>query len=377
MGIFSLKPAKSFVGLDISTNAFRVAQLKPTPQKPTLVNYGSVSVPVGAVVEGEVVDVEAASQAIASLWKKTGLLEKRVTIGVANQKVVVRLIELPFIEKAELKGAIRYQAQDFIPIPVEEAIMDFQILREFTTEGGEKMIEVLLVAAQKDMIQNNITAAEKAGLRPEAIDVSSFAVVRSLVPTPVVVPEEEEVAREEGALALVDIGSGTTNIVVVEKNVARFTRVSSVAGNVFSEALVEQLGLTIDEAEELKPKIGLPPPKGKKTAGVPKELADKAEGVHQVLSEEVKKFVAEVRRSLDYYLAQTPQAKGIEQVILSGSEARLKNFPAHLEKGLGLKVELGRPLQKVQPGRKLNEEQLETEELSMAICVGLALRELE
>lgn len=377
MGIFALKRAKSLVGLDISTNTFRVAQLKAGPEKPTLVNYGSISVPVGSVVEGEIVDVEAASQAIASLWKKTGLLEKRVVIGVANQKVVVRLIELPFMEKAELKGAIYYQAQDFIPIPVEEAIMDFQILREFITGEEERMIEILLVAAQKDMIQNNVIATEKAGLRPEAIDASSFAIVRSLVPPPVVVPEEKDLTKERGAIALVDIDSGTTNIVVVEKGEARFTRVSSLAGNTFSEALVEQLGLSVDEAEEFKIKIGLPPLKGKKSAAFPKELADKAEGVHQVLKEEMNKFVAEVRRSLDYYLAQTTQAKGIEQVILSGSEAKLNNFPAHLEKGLGLKVELGRPLQRVQPGPKLAADLLASEELSMAICVGLALREFE
>ena len=121
------------VGLDIGTDFIRVAQIKPSSSGNALVAYGAVGMPFGAVVEGEIVDPEAVSGAIKELWKRTGLRVKDVCIGVSNQKVVVRLIDLPFMEREELAGAIQYQAQDYIPIPVEEAILDFQIIGDYMT----------------------------------------------------------------------------------------------------------------------------------------------------------------------------------------------------------------------------------------------------
>ena len=137
--------------------------------------------PFGAVVEGEIVDPEAVSGAIKELWKRTGLRVKDVAIGVSNQKVVVRLIDLPFMERDELAGAIQYQAQDYIPIPVEEAILDFQIIGDYMTPSDEHMMEVLLVAAQRDMIANAVAAVEGAGLKLAQVDVTAFALVRALL----------------------------------------------------------------------------------------------------------------------------------------------------------------------------------------------------
>ena len=137
--------------------------------------------PFGAVVEGEIVDPQAVSGAIKELWKRTGLRVKDVAIGVSNQKVVVRLIDLPFMERDELAGAIQYQAQDYIPIPVEEAILDFQIIGDYMTPSDEHMMEVLLVAAQRDMIASAVSAVEGAGLKMAQVDVTAFALVRSLL----------------------------------------------------------------------------------------------------------------------------------------------------------------------------------------------------
>lgn len=373
MGIFSFGKGSVPIGLDIGTNTFRVAQLKSVSGSPTLVNYGSIKIPVGAVVEGEILDVEAVSRSLTDLWKKAGLREKKVIIGVANQKVVVRLVEFPYMEKDELKGAIQYQAQDYIPIPVEEAILDFQVVGEFVGENEARMMEVLLVAAQKDMIQNNVIAVENAGLKPEGIDVSSFAIIRSLLEVPPVVPAE----GGEEAIALINIGAGITNIVVVERGIPRFTRVTSLAGNTFTRALEESLGISFDEAEELKTKVGLSPLKGKKGGKKSTKQAERIKAAQEILEGEVGKFVAEIRRSFDYYLSQRPQVKGIRRVILSGGGAMMSNLTSHLEPGLQTTVELGKPLQKVQVSPGLSEGELEQEELSLAICIGLALRRFE
>ncbi|MDP3014391.1 MAG: type IV pilus assembly protein PilM, partial [Candidatus Subteraquimicrobiales bacterium] len=253
MGNFSLRKPFMPVGLEIGTNTFRAVQIKSTPTLPIIMAYGSTKVPHGAVEEGEIVDIETVANVLSRLWKQAGFVGKKVILGVANQKVVARLIELPYMEKSELKGAIQFQAQEYIPIPVEEAIIDFQVVGEFINESEERMMEVLIVAGQKDMINSNVAALEKAYLRPEVIDVSSFAIVNSLLGT-------SPAIFEEGAesVALINIASGTTNIVVAEKGVPRFTRVTSLAGNDFTQAISDMLGVPFDEAEELKIKVGLP-----------------------------------------------------------------------------------------------------------------------
>ncbi len=109
--------------------------------------------PFGAVVEGEIVDPQAVGSAISELWRQTGFRSKDVAIGLANQKVVVRLIDLPFMEKAELQGAIQYQAQDYIPIPVEEAILSYDVIGDYMTPADEHMMEVLLVAASREVVE--------------------------------------------------------------------------------------------------------------------------------------------------------------------------------------------------------------------------------
>lgn len=395
MSIFSLRRTSTPIGLDIGTNTFRAVQLKGNHKIPLLTQVGSINIPRGAIEEGEIIDVVAVSESLRELWKKLGLRQRQVIIGVANQKVIVRLVELPYTTEDELRSALRYQAQEYIAIPIEEAILDFQILGEFTTEEDERMMEVLLVAGQKDMIQTFIDTLQGADLEPEAIDVSSFALVRSLTEKPPLILEEGDV---EEATVLMNIGAGITNIVVVERGLPRFTRVTSMAGNNFTEAVADSLGIALDEAERLKIEVGLPSvelkapeknvdklkrPKTTKYLKSPKKpepseaktKSKKSALVQEALANRATQFADEIRRSLDYYLTQAKVA-GIQNVIITGSGAKLNNFGPFLEKMLQAKVEYGRPLQKAEIAPAL-ENIARDEELSLAISLGLALRGVE
>ncbi len=374
MGLLSFGRTSNPIGLDIGTNTLRVVQLKQSGGLPVLTKYGDLNIARGAINEGEIADLDVISKALATLWKKTSLSDRKVIIGVSNQKVVVRLIELPYMTRDELKGAIKYQAQDFIPIPVEEAILDFQIVGEFTSENDERMIEVLLVAAQKDMISTFVEATQKANLRLESIDVTSFALERSLMQQFPVVPEEEETTE---AAALINLGAGVTNIVIVERNVPRFTRVLAYAGNDFTQAITDNTGLSFDEAEEQKINIGLPPLEGERLEGISEIYLERAEEVQNILQEESYKFVAEIRRSFDYYLAQQVQFKGIDKIIISGGGSELKNFLPYIEMGLQAEAIKGKPLSKVQVPKSLENANIREEEGALAIPIGLALRRFE
>lgn len=405
MGILQPKRIATPVGLDMGTTSFRVVELKPTSGKPLLTHMGSIQVPPGVIVEGEIADPALASQALSQLWKETGLRDKQLTVGISNQKVIVRLVELPYMDEQELRGALQYQAQEYIAIPMDEAILDFQIVGEFTTAEEEHMMEVLLVAAQKDMVQKFVETIQQAGLEPEVIDVSSFALLRSLGETAPLILEE---GKEAEAVVLMNISAGITNIVVVEEGIPRFSRVTAMAGDDFTRAVANALNLPFDEAEELKIKVGLPEIASEgETAAVPKlvEVAAGSRGsgwqdeggkeaeaaevntyfagedpervskAQQALVHETHRFIDEVRRSLDYYLTQAKVAS-IQNITLTGGASQLPNLASYLEKALQVNVSYGHPLKKVDVAPSLL-ERAEREESSMAICLGLALRGVE
>lgn len=367
MAPVSFGGSPAIVGLDIGTDHVRAAQLKPSSAGFTLSSYGRVPVPLGAVVEGEIVDSDAVAAAITQLWRQAGIRAKDVAVGVSNQKVVVRLIDLPYMERTELAGAIQYQAQDYIPIPVEEAIIDFQIIGDYMTPADEHMMEVLLVAAQRSMIDSVVAAVDSARLKLAQIDVTSFALVRALLGVvPSVLPEEMDDGGD--AIGVIHMSSGLTNIVVVERGVPRFTRVSSVAGNQFTQAIANVMNLTFDEAEELKLRAGLPSIDG----SVAETSDPRMTQAQETLEREVNKFIAEVRRSLDYYLTQTTQARSIRRIILTGGGSALGNLAMYLEKGLQTPVVIGDPLAFVTPTSSV-QPIADADRMGAAPAIGLAM----
>ncbi|OFW35186.1 MAG: hypothetical protein A2074_01095 [Candidatus Aquicultor primus] len=377
MGLFGLGNGAAPIGLDIGSTSFRVAQLKAAADKPMLIEYATAKTPKGLITEGEISDVDGVAKELASLWRSNKIVEKRVVVGVANQKVVVRVVEMPVMTEAELRSAIQYQVSDYIPIPADEAIIDFQILSEYSKDSHERVMDVLLVAARKDMIETTIAAVEGAGLKPVIVDVSSLAFARVVMgdtAKPLLLEDDEPV----GATALINLSATLSDIVVVEDNTPRFTRISSIGGSTFTEALVEQLGMSVDEADDIKARIGLPSVDTDEVpAAIDADIKEYAEAVQNVLEQEMVKFIAEIRRSLDYYLVQANRAKSIDRIIVTGGGAKLKNFLEYLKQNLQIEVELGRPLQYFQVNKNSLIARIEEEELSMAICLGLAMRGLD
>lgn len=372
MGSLSLGSSQTSIGLDIGTDHVRVAQVKASGTGYVLTGYGQVDVPMGAVADGEIVDVAAVSSAIKELWRRSNVRSKEVCTGVSNQRVIVRLIDLPFMERSELQSAIQYQAQDYIPMAVEDSILDFQIIGDYVTSSEEHMMEVLLVAAHREMIGNTVAAVEGAGLKLNQIDVSSFATVRALMGEGTgVLPDEEGQAT-----AIVHISSGLTNIAVVERGIPRFNRISSLAGSTFTQAVANVLNVGFEEAEHLKIVVGLPNIETGEGESAPGVSAEQAQIVHQSLEREVNKFIAEVRRSLDYYLTQTSQVRTIQRILLTGSGSLLRNLNSYLEKGLQAQVVMGDPLQHIQVASSA-QQAADADRMGSVTAIGLALGGLQ
>jgi type IV pilus assembly protein PilM len=357
----TVAPPRDAVGLDIGTTAVRAARVALGKGPPTLAGFGQISLPRGTVRDGEIADPDVVAQAIRELWKRAPLKRRNVALGIANQKVVVRPVELPLMAEEELRGAIQYQVQEFIPIPVEDAVLDFQILEETTGEDGARMMRVLLVAAQKEMVNRFVDTVVRAGLDPEAVDLIPFALIRSLSGT------GGTVAGSNTGEAIVDVGAGVTNIVVHEQGIPRFVRILLVGGNAISEALAAGLAIPFEDAERRKQETGLP---GDPDDAEGRSTADPAVGI---IEERATDLVNEIRGSLDFYLAQA-EATPIVRVVLSGGGSRLTNLSRRLAAALRLPVEQGRTLEKVKPDKlKLSEAQLVQAEPLMAAAAGLAL----
>lgn len=357
------------VGLDIGSEVIRVAQIK-TPETPILIKFGQQKTQ-GCLVDGETTDVDALAAAIGELWKKAGISERRVILGISNQKVIVRLLTMPYMEKDDLKSAIQFQAQDNIPIPIEETILDYQVINDFTNEDNERSVQVVLVAAQKEMIQNHISAVERARLRPYVVDVSSFALSRSLLGREAVVPDDKELEKSAEAIGLVDIGESVTNISIVQNHTPLFSRVTPLADNAFVKAISDALAIEMDEARKLKEEIGFPQQGGELTEGLKKSQLEKGENVRNILNSEATKFMDEIKRSFDYGLAEAIASDELSELIVSGVGAQNKNFLSYFAEAYP-KVNIGDPLSAVNlaPGLSLEKQ------TGYAIALGLALRGL-
>ena len=344
---------RSVVGLDIGTTAVRGAEVSVRRGQVVLDRFAQVALPPGAVVEGEVAEPEAVAATLKVLWRRARFGSRRVVMGVANQRVVVRLVDLPWMEPSELRRSLRFQVQEYIPIPVDEAELDFDVLGEHET-GGQRLMRVLLVAAQKEMVDGHVRAGMRAGLEPVGIDLTPFALVRSLAPagaTPLA----------ETGEALVDVGAKVTNIVVHAGGVPRFVRILLMGGQDVTDALRIGLDVGDDAAERTKLEAA---------AGTTNDEVD------QILEQRISLFTEEVRGSLDFYRAQS-DAVPVSRVLLSGGGSRLGPLGELLADALHLPVEPGRTLQALRVGRVgLGADELAELEPVAAVPIGLALGEV-
>lgn len=339
------------IGLDIGTSAVRAAQVSSGRGQPRLVSFGQAALQAGAVADGEIQDSGAVAEAISSLWKRAKLRSKKVVIGVANQRVVVRQIELPYLEEKDFKSSLRFQVADHIPMPVEAAELDYQIIDDYDNAEGRHMMRVLVVAAATDMVESFIATVAAAGLQTVGVDLSPFAVARALSP----------VARGEvgaaGAEAVVDIGATVTSIVVHHNGEPRFVRILSLGGEETTAALMEKLGVSFEAAEAAKFDI---------EAGAAHPEAE------QVILSHLGALVREIRGSLDYYLAQEG-SEPIASVVLAGGGSLTPGLLPRLQEALELNVTPGAALSDLDVAKsKLTDEQVALIEPVSAAAVGLA-----
>jgi type IV pilus assembly protein PilM len=346
-------------GLDIGTFGVRAAELEVGGGTSKLTRFGQVALPPGAVREGAVIDAEAVGAALRRLWREGGFRGKNVVIGVANQGVIVRPAEMARMSPTDLAQAIQFEAEELIPIPVEDALLDFQIIDEFVNAEGEPRMRILLAAAQRDMVRDFLAGADRGGLEVQAIDPIPFALVRALAPT-----APDAALGDGSADAIVSVGGGVTTMVVHEAGVPNFSRIQLVGGDQITEAISVELGIDLDAAEDLKRRVG------RTQAGY--ESAEETAAA-RVVTTRVNELTEEIRNSIDFYGTQGDGTQ-LRRVLLTGGASRTPGLFERLSEQLFVPVEWGRPLQAIEVGDVgIDPDRLAQAEPLLTVAIGLAL----
>jgi len=347
------------VGLDIGSEAVRVAVVESGKTTPVLRRFAEMPLPPGVVSAGDVVDVGAVGEAVTALWKRHRLPRKNVVVGIANQRVIVRQVDVAHLEESELVDALPYQVQDAIPIPVEEAVLDYVPLEEFTTPEGDLMLSILVVAAQRDMVDGLVEIADAAGLDVASIDLQAFGLVRAAFGTDLLL-------GGEGPQALLDIGGSLSQVVIVRGGITRFVRILPIGGDQFTEALSSGMGMSREDAEELKRRTGVA------GEGFP-EGEDEESTARRILTRSADSLIEEIRGSVNYYLTQAGEPT-LERLVVAGNGARLPHLANRVGQALNTSVEPVRVLDHVSVGRvQMTESQLLDYQPILPAAVGLAL----
>jgi type IV pilus assembly protein PilM len=342
MGI--LKGKRPVVGLDIEPGFIAAAEFT-NGQGLTLTKAATGVLQPGLFHDGEVVDVDGLAEQLKSFFADQKL-SRRVRLGVANQRVVVRVLELPSIESEdELDAAVRFQAQEELPMPLDQAVLDHRVLERFSRDGGA-YVRVLAVAVRRETVEQLLEATRKAGLAPEIVDLSAFAIVRALYAS---MPSHEAMGMHQDPSAGAQPAGGDpatipgtvycyvgglTNLAIATGSTCLFNRVLPNGFEAMASTLAERRGLTLDHSRQWLRHVGLE----REVAQIEGESEIVAEA-REVMLQATRRIADEIRLSLEYYEGSVPDAHRVERMVVAGPAIAIPGFPAALAAELGLAVE--------------------------------------
>jgi type IV pilus assembly protein PilM len=343
---------KNIVGVDLTSWGIRAVEIADaTKARPTVVKYASMPLPEGAITRGEVAEPTTVATAIRQLWTNARFTSKSVVLGMGNSRVLARDLSVPRMSIERIRESLPFQVQDMLPVPVEDALLDFYPISESMSEQGP-MVNGLLVAAVKDAVSTNVKAIQLAGLNPTDVDLIPFALCRVLL----------RGANAAGTVAIVDIGGTTTTVVVAINGVPQFVRIIPAGGSDVTEAIARELDLTKEQAETSKRALGL------STVGIAVENRPIVEAIYRVAGD----LVNGLRNTLNYFAAARPQ-EPVRALVLTGGGSRLIGLSEALAEATRIPVVHGNPLETITVGRSVGTDSIRGITDSGAVALGLAL----
>jgi type IV pilus assembly protein PilM len=355
------KGAKRVVGLKIGASQLAAAKVSNNGTA-ELQQVARGPLEAGIVVGGELRDPDALSEALKEFFATHGLPKRGVRLGIANNRIGVRTFEITGIaDPKQLANAVRFRAQEALPIPIDEAVLDYQVLGEGFTEDGEPTRRILLVVAYRELIDRYVDACKKAGITLTGIDLEAFALLRALH-----APQDGVEGDPSAALVVVAIGHERATFAVSDGRVCEFTRVLDWGGSALNVAIARVLDAAPSEVEGAKRALALT------DEMVPEGLtSDQAKRSREAMRRAIQAFARELVSSLQYYQNQ-PGSLGIGEIVLTGGTAHLPGLAGELERLIGVRVRVGDPLARMKIAKRVGEpEQVG----SFAVAIGLGIED--
>ena len=353
------------IGLDIGSHAVKMVEIDQSKKVMSLKNFGIIGVPREAIVEGYIKDKEAVSQAIKNLFRNLKSRNRNVAISISGFSVIIKKIMMGYMDESELESTIQEEAEQYIPFDINEVNLDFDILNPGGVSGeraeekkGEDpdRMEVMLVAAKKDIIDDYVGLLGLVGLNPAVLDVDAFALQNAFEAS-----MDEVSAR--ACVALVNVGAEELGINAIKNGVSMFTRDSSYGGAQITEAIMSEFDVDFDAAERIK------------LGGAEVENGKKA-ALEEIFRSVVSDWVREINRALDFLSSAFPEDT-IEKIFLAGGSCRVPDFQKQLQAETRIPVVELNPFANLQ----IDEKHFDTKYLAYmapqaAVAVGLALRSI-
>ena len=346
------------IGIDIGSHAIKIVEIGDSKKGMILRNFGMIGLPQGSIVEGSIKEKEIVSSALKNLLKNLKIKNKNVATSISGYSVIAKRITIPKRKEKELEKSMQSDAEQYIPFDINDVNLDFQILSSEKEETGdeekERLMDVLLVAAKKDIVEEYISLLDLTKLNSVVLDIDAFALQNAF-----------EISNHEqsGCHALVNIGAQQLTINVIQDGVSVFTRDSSYGGSQITSVIQQELNVPYQEAEMIK--LGAKPLETKKRPLI-----------EEIFSSTVTKWAQEVKRALDFVATTFTDTK-IENVLLSGGSSLAKGFNKYLGLETGVKIEMLNPFGNLKIKQKLFDAEYLNYHAPMAvISIGLALRSI-
>jgi len=344
--------AKNCIGLDIGSSSIKAVQVKSSKRGVSLLAFGMEPLMPQTIVDGTIMDQGAVVEAIRTLWSRLKLRQKDVAIAIAGHSVIIKKISVPPMTQQELEEQIPYEAEHHIPFAKDDVELDFEVVNQTNASG---QMELLLVAAKKEVVHDYAAVVREASLNPVVVDVAAFSAQNAYEVNYSLNPEE--------TVVIINVGAAIANINIVRGAMSMFTRDVTIGGNAFTEEIQKRLNVSQEEAEAWK-------------------IGSVGEGAHEVLPQEVEGVLAEVadgvagqfQRSLDFFLASATDAS-ISRIFLCGGSAKVPSLIRALQEKARTTVEVMDPFRRViVDERRFDTEFLRQHAPEAAVAMGLALR---
>jgi type IV pilus assembly protein PilM len=340
---------KNLVGVDIGASAIKVVQLKESRKRFTVVKYGYAPLPPQTIVDGHVMSAGVVTETLQRVFHDNKITQRDVAIGVYGQSVIVRKITVPMMTAEELEEQISWEAEQHIPFDIKVMSIDYEVLRR-RPEAGQ--MDLLLVAAKKDEINDYATIVREAKLKPVVVDINAFTIQNIF--------EHTAGLPQEGAIALLNVGAAISSLNIISRGVSAFTREITNAGNAVTEEIQKQLSVSFEEAEAYKTTSVQP-------HAVPQQ-------VHGAIAQACDALAGEIQRSLDFYLATSGETE-IGRIYMCGGSAYLAPLAMAVEKRARVPVPVFDPMTNLTvEGKGINEADLRARAAQMVVAIGLSLR---